>query len=355
VPQVLIPLPTEADRLVIASNPTSLLGPDRPGEVANKVPGPVDDVEDVNVSIANDGSPTAVAVDQRLTLHGTGDFSFKEPGPALDAVAPILATTRPGLRRGAVIWEGFSPGRKSLLATVTLDPANERPKLPLRIEIMQSPVAEIRLVNQTGLPVNVADGEPDPVALKDSAARAQTLLAAGRTPLGGADGLPSALPARSNSRVEKVSRSEPAPLRVHGIVTLPVGPPVTIDAVLPSGAHPDGVLRVPGAGPLVLDLAVTVVAPDATRLADATATPRDRLAALQDVMWQGLRAGAFAAYLGNPKPGSSVSTFHYVAAAPTPAIQSAARSPKARPGAIALAAVAALCIVLAGAAIWSRS
>src|SRR5438067_2174419 len=82
------PKPTESDRVVIASNPTSLLGPDRPGEVANKVPGPVDDVEAVQVGVGPDGAPTSVVVDQTLTVTGVGDFSFKEPGPAIDVAAP---------------------------------------------------------------------------------------------------------------------------------------------------------------------------------------------------------------------------------------------------------------------------
>jgi hypothetical protein len=345
--------------LVIAGNPTSLLGPDRPGEVANRVPGPVDDVEDVRVGVGPDGAPTSVVVDQQLTLSGVGDFSFKEPGPAIDVVAPAGAGSRPGLRRGSVIWEGFSPGGKTLAASVTLDPATERSKLPVGITVTRSAAAtEVRITNQTGLPVTVSDGEPDRSALDVAASRALAALAAGRAPIGGAGGVPAELPTiAADSPVTGVARDELAPVRVRGTVSVGGGAPVTVDAVLPSARLPDGMLRVPVAGTAAVhvDLSVAFVLPDRDRLADAAAPPRARLAALQDVIWQGLRAGAVAAYLGNPRPGTSSSTFHFISAAAPGATRTAPRPLKAKPAAIALALAAALAVALAGAAVWSRS
>ena len=291
-----------------------------------------------------------------MTVTGVGDFSFKEPGPAVDVAAPPGAGSRPGLRRGSVIWEGFSPGRKTLVARVTLDPATERPKLPVVVEVQRSgDTTDVRLVNQTGLPVDVADGEPDAAALDAAASRAIGVLTAGRAPLGGVDGIPAELP--SALPVTRVSRTEPAPVRLHGTAAIGSGVPVAVDAVLPSATAADGVLRVhlTGAGDLHLDLMVTVVLPDASRLADATAAPRARLAALEDVIWQGLRSDAVAAYLGNPRPGVSTSTFHYVSAMSSSTSGSTSRPLRARPLAIAIASFAVFAVVLAGAFVWSRS
>jgi hypothetical protein len=354
-----IPLPTAADQLLLASNPTSLLGPDRPGEVANKVPGPVDDVEDVRVAVGADGAPTSVIVNQMLVVTGVGDFSFKEPGPAVDVVAPPGSTTVPGLRRGAVIWEGFSPGRKVLAARVTLDPATERTKLPVRVEMSGG---RVRVVNQTALPVTVADADPDPAAFDAAAAQALAALRAGRAPLGGADGMPVSIPtARANAVVARINKSQPAPVRVRGTISTGAQT-VAVDVVLPSAAAPDGVWRVdgPAGSKPVVALTVTSALPDATVLADGSRPSRERLAALQDVIWQGLRASTSAAYLGNPRPGASTSTFHYLSGAASATAPSAAPAGadgplERRPGAIALAAVAGLLVLLVGGALWARS
>src|SRR6266496_6216393 len=103
-------LPTEADALAYAPNSETILfgalG------VETRLPGPVDDREQVSVGLALDGSITKVRVAQRLTITGVGDFSFKVPGPARDVRSLPESASTPGLRKGALLWQGFAAGRK---------------------------------------------------------------------------------------------------------------------------------------------------------------------------------------------------------------------------------------------------
>lgn len=303
-------MPTPATLAATAPNPVDLLGPDRPNETLSHAPGPVDNHEVVHVGVGPDGTVRSVVVDQRLTVHGVGDFELVLPGPALDVTAPASASPQPGLRRGAVVWQGFSPGTKELVARVTLDPRIERSKLPFRI------TSQGRVVNATALPVALADGVADGAALGDLAARLRTDLAAGRAPIAGVDGIPTALPARSP--VTTTTRQVAVNLQQSGDVRT--------------------------------RLTVTAALPDPAAL-PAQATLTD----VETVMVQVLRVPQYQRYVGSPVPGPSEARFEVAPAKAAPRQAPAAKPEKAQPFAIAMALVAILCLGAAATGVWLRS
>jgi hypothetical protein len=91
--------------------------------------------ERVLVGIDAAGKPVSIVVVQRLTLHKIGDYSFAVPGPIADVEAAPGTDSEPGLRRDAILWSGFSSGKKTLAARATLRVAAAASLLPLRLTI----------------------------------------------------------------------------------------------------------------------------------------------------------------------------------------------------------------------------
>jgi hypothetical protein len=96
-------------------------------------PGVTNDQE-VLTEVRESGAVTRVRIRQRLTLRGLGDFFFQITAPLSDVRALPDSQSQPGLRRGAVVWQGFSPGRRVLAAELELEPDAVASALPLRAE-----------------------------------------------------------------------------------------------------------------------------------------------------------------------------------------------------------------------------
>jgi hypothetical protein len=100
-----------------------------------RLPGRVSSRQRVLVGLGPDGAPVSIEAVQRLTLHGTGDYAFVVPAPLTD-VGPAPGTdTQPGFRRDAIIWQGFSPGRRVLAAKATLRVHDARSSLPILVSL----------------------------------------------------------------------------------------------------------------------------------------------------------------------------------------------------------------------------
>jgi hypothetical protein len=89
----------------------------------------------VLVGIDAAGKPVSLHVVQRLELPKLGDYSFTVPGPISDVEAAPGSDSQPGLRRDAILWSGFSAGKKTLAARATLRPGAAASRLPLRVSI----------------------------------------------------------------------------------------------------------------------------------------------------------------------------------------------------------------------------
>jgi hypothetical protein len=130
----------ESAPILLPSVRTSLTpGPPLPGAntASTEVlfpPGLTSD-ERVLVGIDTSGNPTSIAVVQRLLVHKLGDYSFTVPGPITDVEVLPGSGGEPGLRRDAILWAGFSAGKKTLAARATLRVAPAAAVLPLKVTI----------------------------------------------------------------------------------------------------------------------------------------------------------------------------------------------------------------------------
>jgi hypothetical protein len=396
-----IDLPTSDAAQLAATEILKQLPNFRPDRLLpSDVPGPVVNDEVVTVGVSGDGSVRRVVLAQRLQLHGTGDYAVRERGPAREATS--LGDEPPPLtRKGAVVWQGFSPGERDLAATLLLDPLIEAQHLPLSVDVSfqgadgvrrpldpggRVPAAgtvTVTLRNDTEQPAQLPTGSdvaPDLVApLLDRALAVAQHPSAARLPSTDA-GLPTKLPV-TGAAVTQASQAVPfrltGTLRVRGVAGEVVGPATT---PLPDGASFAGVLggvggiaevsfaaRTQGPGTLLLDVRA-VAALDARTLAPprgiatwkawAAAHPplAERKAALDllvQVAATGARATSYSPYLGADLVGSGSTSFRYgFAPAERAAVTRAELEP--RWGAISLASLALLLVLGNAGLIWRR-
>ena len=378
--RLVLPRPVhEVDPL---ATPQLKLRPDR--LLRSQVPGPVTDREDVRVALGPTGAPDTVTDTQQLVINGAGNYIVRELGPAREAVG-LEDTVPPVLELGTVVWQGFSPGRRTLSARLTLDPGIEAARLPMKVGFVfadrtgksgqlepggrapASGTVTITLDNNTVsnrvLQTGVASVGPLSRAL-DRLRRAGGHPRAAVPPTPGR-GLPASVPGRTTG---SLAVDVVAPLRVTGTITAPGGAAavsgpattpvrggVSIAGTLSSSAT--FTVRVAAGDRIGLDLEVrpwidarTVTPPatqtwaqwrrqrpSATDVANATQTLVLAAAAAA-------RSAEYSPYLQADAPGPDLSSFTYVVATPaTTAHRVADMQP--RPGAIAAAAVAVLAIV----------
>ena len=351
----------------------------------SNVPGPVVNDEVVRVGVGGDGTVREVVLDQRLRLTGTGDYAVRERGPARSATS-LGDSAPPVTRRGAVVWQGFSPGSRDLAARLVLDPLIEAVHLPLTVSatftgadgreeplpaggrVPGAGTVAVTVTNATQQPAELPTGTDaeatDLAGPLDLALRVARSASARRLPTTDS-GLPKRLQVEGAARVRG---SQATPFRLTGTLTVEgaggaVSGPATTP--IPGGARFAGVLgggttvtftaTVDGPGVLLLDLSGVgaldprTLAPPrglATWRAWAASGPpqverQQALALLVEVAATGARASSYSPYLGADLLGSGSTTFRYgFAAAPEAMIETAGLTPKW--DAIALTALAGL-------------
>ncbi len=368
------------------------------------VPGPVVNDELVNVGVGGDGSVVAVGADQRLTLTGEGDYAVRERGPARSAVS-LSAENPPITRLGAVVWQGFSTGRRDLAARLVLDPQIEATRLPLTVAVSftgaDGQAASLapggRIPSAGTVTVTVTNGTSQPQVLPtaDDAPAAvlapllDKALAISRTPtadrlLSTDSGLPATLQVGSAARIQAM---QAVPFRLSGSLTVtgatamvegPATTPIaggasfagTLGGSLPQNdaATVTFTAKVDGPGEIVLDLNAVnalnqgeVVPPDGfsswARWAAAGPSAQQRKEALNvliAVAATGARASSYSPYLGADLEGRGSTRFHY-AFAPAPKVVVVEPSLQPRWGPIAGTAGALVLLLVGVGAIWRRS
>jgi hypothetical protein len=227
-----VALPTGADVLPVAPGEETILYGNK--GIETLLPGTVDDAERVSVEIAPDGTPVAVGVRQRLVVHGLGDFRFKVSGPAQDVVALPESEAEPGLRKGAVLWQGFSADEKVLASEMNMFPKEEARRLPLRVSAeatvdgqpaIEGAAGEFRMElvvsNVSAGPVTITSAEGDPAEVGAALDAVASELAKGRRPVPGTNGVPAELTAVRG--VRGVLADVAAPFRIAGEISYPSG------------------------------------------------------------------------------------------------------------------------------------
>jgi hypothetical protein len=390
---LLLPATAAADQIVLPTSDAAQLAatallkqlpgfrPDR--LLASKVPGAVINDEIVRVGVAGDGTVHQVLLDQRLRLQGVGDYAIRERGPARSAVS-LTSDPAPVTRRGAVVWQGFSPGSRDLGARLVLDPLIEAVHLPLSVLVsfvgadgkarpldaggrVPGPgTVTVTIRNESSQPADLPTaGDVRPAAVADALDKAWMVArapSAARLP-NTDNGLPAKV---SVTGAAQVGGTQAVPFRLLGSLQLTgtsgdvTGPATTAIA---DGARFAGVLggaqgvtftaTASGAGVLVLHLSASaaldpraLVPPRglATWKAWASSHPplAERRAALDllvEVAATGARASSYSPYLGAGLRGSGSTRFEYAfAAAEKPRAVVAVLHPKW--GAISLAVLA---------------
>lgn len=386
-----VDLPSPEAAKVQQSNLIKAVGgrPDR--LLRSIVPGPVVNDELVRVRLGADGTPREVLAEQRLQLQGQGDYAVRERGPARSATS-LADGPPPVTRRGAVVWQGFSPGRRDLGARLVLDPLIEAPHLPLRISVSGvddgGRVARARLVtvtvtNTTSQPTDLPTADDVAAALVAPALDRALVVAqhpsSARLPSTD-DVLPSSLPV---TRAATVSAAQAVPLRLTGSLTLVgtsgtvTGPATTPTATGATFAGTLGGVRgtpsvtftveVAGPGTLALDLtavnalsAVSLAPPRglASWAAWAASRPplgerKQALDLLVEVAASGARASSYSPYLGADLEGTGSTSFSYSFAQPTQV--TAARQLHPRWGRLGLAGLGLLGLLGGATALWRRA
>jgi hypothetical protein len=264
----------------------------------------------VTVTIERSGEVTRVVDVDRILVGRKGDYSFAVNGPIEDVQATRGSESEPGLRTGSVVWQGFSPGRRTLAAAITLRTGATATALPLRIELAGS---TLKFVNTSSASAQTSEAPT-------SAAQVARALDASRAAL--AAGVPvSSAVVRALGPPRDVRVRAFAPLRVSGVAELDAGERRSISTAV--GGKPV-VVELPDA-PRSLDLAVTIPAPAAVlaapggrawadlartgRLHDGRALTR----AANERLLAAALAGQFRTFLENPDPsGSTRTSYRYV-------------------------------------------
>ena len=293
----------------------------------------IDATTAVRVTVDGAGRPFRVVATQRLDVRVLGDYFFTIGAPVL-AVRPAAGSeARPGLRATSILWAGFDPGRRTLAARATLDPAAAAPFLPLRVE---RTATGIRLVNATAVATSAYSAPALRAPLLRYAATVRAAVLHGRLPPPG-NALLTGPPRSVRLRVS-------VPLHVSGTIGGRRFARVVESTALVAGGGR-------------IELAVSPVDP-AALVPDLRRVPDGELVvALSRGLLELARRHQYEQFLGNPDPtGRSSTTYTYVsgvprAAAPVPAAHRGSHG-WARTLLVALGAAAAAGAALAA---WARA
>jgi hypothetical protein len=307
---------------------------------------PIPSREVVRVGIDARGTPVAVSVLHRLVVVRTGDYTFAVLGPIVDVERAPGSQSDPGLRRGAVLWAGFSPGNRVLAANVELVPARAAAFLPVRVSVRRVGGAyELRVRNATGVRVETfsAAGVPSSVA----AAAAATRTAIRRDePMGDAF-------VQTRGPARPVAVEVAAPLRVSGEFRSG-RERRAVSGVLGDGQPLELAVRVPARGRPRVRLRVEPVAPVRT-LARRGGDPRAQLDRVIAARLQLARARQYDRYLAAPDQNAKASAVFlyrttsapHVPPAPVPEESGGGSNPL-----VVIAAVACGLLLLGAALVW---
>ena len=294
----------------------------------------IDATTTVDVSLDRDGTPFGVRATQRLDVRVKGDYFFTIGAPVLAVEAAPGSASTPGLRATSIIWAGFNPGRRTLIARAALDPMALAKALPLRVRVT---AGRVTLLNTTGVTAGAFTAVATVPPLRRYFSQLAHEVARGAAPTSGG--------ARVTTRPVATKMRVVAPLLVVGTV----------------GTHRVRVLledrlTIPAGGAIRL----RVTPRDPTTLLEAPTAGLSGRALLGRVTRASLtlaRVRQYRTFLGNPDPsGKSETTYEFRTAArpaPPPAAieHHTERSPLGT-----LAVAAGLLLALGAAAFaWSRS
>jgi hypothetical protein len=320
----------------------------------------------VTVGIGPDAQPARVRVRQRLLVHGQGDYQLAVSGPIED-VRPAPGTqSSPGLRRDQLLWAGFSPGRKVLVADAFLRAKDAAPYLPLRLRLeREGDRVVLSVTNATGVPQQVYTGKvrlPELARLLDDTRRASLTGVRLKGTFANFIGEVSTL----KQPVKIV-----APLRIQGSLALPGQAPVRFDRTLGDGQPISFQVEARGRGvpkvrlqarpaPVVRELRPPGASTWAAALSRKPQPVAEVVNRLMTTRLQLVRADQFQSFLADPdSDGHSRTVYEYETVSVEPHRVAAAAAPQDDGGSdallIVLAVIGSVAVVGGGLVAWAHS
>jgi hypothetical protein len=285
----------------------------------------VDSAERVSVGVDGTGKPSAIAVEQALTVHGKGDYQLSVSGPIADVRRGRGSQSEPGFRNDQVLWAGFSPGTKRLAARVELRVPPAAPYLPLRLHLTREDGGvTLTITNATATPVQSYEGVVRPREI------AKLLDQTRRSSLAGERVKAAFATIFGEVRVPERPLRIEAPLRVEGELRLPGGEPVRFSRVLGDGQPLSFGVHAQGSGKPELDLeartapVVRLLRPPGASTWEAAIRRRPIPAAkllslLIGARFRLVRSDQFQTFLADPDAdGRSRAVYDYTVAAAAP-------------------------------------
>lgn len=332
-------------------------------------------VERVLAGVAPDGRVLSVQVRHRLFLTGKGDYLIAIGAPVEGVQAGPESQSQPGLRQGQILWSGFSPGRKLLVADAKLAAGPSAPFLPVRLRATrQGDRYSLTVTNATRVSEAAYEGSavPGQLARLLDQTRAQSLSEERlESAYATIDGL-----VRKRPRPAQVA----APLQVEGVLRFPSPPSsarggtlrgrtVVFAGVLGDASPLALHVEVEGGGAPQLRLVarptklVRALRPPGARtwaaaVARHPVPARTLLRTLIDARMQLVRSDQYQAFLANPDPqGANRTTYVYESAAASAAKAAPASGHDSGGGALlpVLAVLGAVLGVGAALVLWAHS
>jgi hypothetical protein len=290
--------------------------------------------ERVHAGVGPDGEIVSLRALHRLALTGKGDYLIVIGAPVVDVHAGPGSQSEPGLRIGQILWSGFSPGKKLLVADAELSAGAAR-FLPLRLHVTRAGGRySLTVTNATVLSETSYEGKGFPRQLATLLDRTRAQSLAGER----LDSAYASVEGRVRQRPARIA----APVAVQGVLRFPSVPTSVRGATL-RGRSVSFSAVLGDAGPLSLRVDVRgggtprlrLVA-EPTKLVRALAPPaasswaaalrkrpipsRVLLRTLIDTRMQLVRSDQYQAFLANPDPQGAAKTVYVYesAAAPTP-------------------------------------
>jgi hypothetical protein len=330
--------------------------------------------ERVHAGVGPDGEIVSLRALHRLALTGRGDYLIVIGAPVVDVHAGPGSQSEPGLRIGQILWSGFSPGKKLLVADAELSAGAAARFLPLRLHVTRAggryslSVTNATVLFETAYQANAV---PRQLARLLDRTRAQSLAG---------ERLESAY-ASVEGRVRQRPARIAAPVSVQGVLRFPTVPAsvrgatlrgrsVSFSAVLGDASPLSLRVDVRGGGTphlrlvarptkLVRALAPPVGASWVAALRRRPIPSRVLLRTLIDTRMQLVRSDQYQAFLVNPDPQGAARTVYVYesAAAPTPKGSPPVESSSGDRDALVLALALVGSVVAIGAAVvlWAHS
>ncbi|HEX3267510.1 MAG TPA: hypothetical protein VHQ98_05975 [Gaiellaceae bacterium] len=291
--------------------------------------------ERVHAGVGPDGEIVSLRALHRLALVGRGDYLIVIGAPVEDVHAGPGSQSEPGLRVGQILWSGFSPGTKLLVADAELSPGAAARFLPLRLHVTRDGGRySLTVTNATVLSEDAYEGNGFPRQLAQLLDRTRAQSLAGTR-------LDSAY-ASVEGRVRRRPARIAAPVAVQGVLRFPTAPTsvrggtlrgrsVSFSTVLGDADPLSLRVDVRGGGTPHLRLLArptklvrALTPPAASSWVAAVrrrAIPsRVLLRTLIDARMQLVRSDQYQTFLANPDPQGAATTVYVYesAAAPTP-------------------------------------